>query len=87
MGYNPFTVVGHLAGKKRSGAMGKMVVVVVVVAVVVDLVFLNNNYCWQPGDVRNSSVAQKLLFLNKKMILLIPAQGIRSAPRLCFELL
>ena len=35
LGYNPFIVVGHLAGKKRSDAMGKMVVVVVVVVVVV----------------------------------------------------
>ena len=36
---------------KRSDAMGKMVVVVVVVVVdVVDveLMFLNNKYCWQP---------------------------------------
>ena len=42
--------------RKRSDAMGKMVVVVVVVVVAVvvvvvvgvELVFLNNNYCWQP---------------------------------------
>ena len=40
---------------KRSDAMGKMVVVVVVVVVgvgvgvvVVELIFLNNNHCWQP---------------------------------------
>ena len=43
----------------RSDAMGKMVVVVVVVVVVgvgcvvvlvvgVELLFLNNNYCWPP---------------------------------------
>ena len=44
MGYNPFTEAGHLRGRKRSGAMGKMVVVVVVV----ELIFLNNNYCWPP---------------------------------------
>ena len=37
-----------LRERKRSDAMGKMVVVVVVVVVVVELVFLNNNYCWQP---------------------------------------
>ena len=52
-----------LRERKRSDAMGKMVVVVVVVVVivvavvvfvvevdvdVVELIFLNNNYCWQP---------------------------------------
>ena len=44
-----------LRERKRSDAMGKMVVVVVVVVVlvvvvvvVVELEFLNNNYCWQP---------------------------------------
>ena len=47
MGYNPFIEGGILREIKRSDAMGKMVVVVVVV-VVVELVFLNNNYCWQP---------------------------------------
>ena len=34
-----------LRERKRSGAMGKIVVVVVVV--VVELMFLNDNYCWQ----------------------------------------
>ena len=34
-----------LRERKRSDAMGKMVVVVVVV---VELIFLNNNYCWPP---------------------------------------
>ena len=68
---------------KRSDAMGKMVVVVVVVVVVVgvvvvvvvvvELFFLNINNCWQPGDVRNSPVAQKLLFKNKKKNILLPA--------------
>ena len=43
MGYNPFTEVVILREIKRGDAMGKMVVVVVV-----ELVFLNNNYCWQP---------------------------------------
>ena len=31
-----------------SRAVRVLVVVVVVVVVVVELVFLNNNYCWQP---------------------------------------
>ena len=41
-----------LRGRKRSGAIGKMVVVVVVVVVavvvvvVVEFIMLNNNYCW-----------------------------------------
>ena len=49
------------------------VVVCVLLVVVDELVFLNNSYCWQPEDVRISPVAQKLLFLNKKMIFLLPA--------------
>ena len=52
MGYNPFTEVGHFAGKgKRGDAICKMVVVVVVVVVlvlVVELIILNKYYCWQP---------------------------------------
>ena len=35
----------HLAGNKTQWRRGRMVVVVVVV--VVELVFPNNNYCWQ----------------------------------------
>ena len=34
-----------LRERKRSGAMGKLVVVAVVV---VELIVLNKNYCWQP---------------------------------------
>ena len=48
MGYNPITEVVHLAGKKRSDAMGRMVVVVVVAAAIVELIVLNKYYCWQP---------------------------------------
>ena len=44
MGNNPILRWVVLREIKRSDAMGKMVVVVVVV----ELVFLYNNYCWQP---------------------------------------
>ena len=47
-----------------------VLVLVLVLLLVVNLFFLNNNYCWQPEDVPFSPIAPKLLFLNKKMIIL-----------------
>ena len=55
------------------GVVGVFGIGVGVVVVVVELLFLNNNYCWSPQPAPFSPVAQKLLFMNKKMIILLPA--------------